>query len=145
MGAVTGCTSGRVRKSAAVKGELMASIFAPAESSSHSSHPEISCSSCPCGSVCVRWCNFLVLHLDYVEITSAIQCLQDVLTHATQAFCLGENSFCACHTADGRNYLLCHDRVVIRMSESEAQDLCARLCQSRDAIQQRFATPAQVM
>ena len=123
----------------------MASIFAPTESSSHSSHPEISCSSCPCGSVCVRWRNFLVLHMDYGDVTSAIQCLQDVLTRSSQAFCLGEDNFCACHTADGRYFLLCHDRVVIRMSETEAEDLCARLCESRRAMEQRFSNPAQVM
>jgi hypothetical protein len=123
----------------------MANLFAPAESSAHPSHPEISCSSCPCGSVCVRWRNFLVLHMDYAEVLSAIRCLEDVLAQSAQGFSLGENTFCGCRAADGRYYLLCHDRVVIRMNESEAKELRERLCESRHAMEKRTSIPTQVM
>jgi hypothetical protein len=55
------------------------------------------------------------------RLTPAVECLEDILKHPPCAFSLGEGAFCACRASDGQYYLLCQDRVVLRLSGDAAR------------------------
>lgn len=85
------------------------------------------CFFCPNGCVCLRWHRTLLLHFSRDDVSRALECLEDILKEPTGAFVLGGGPFCACRAADGFCYLLCQDRVVLRLSADDAQSLHATL------------------
>jgi hypothetical protein len=105
---------------------------------------KIRCFLCPCGSVCMQSYNF-VLHLDYADVVRALECLDGVLSKAPFGFSLSGDSFCACHSGDGSYYLLCRDRVVLRLSEDEARSLRSDFSAARNALDQNLETRLRVM
>ena len=89
---------------------------------------------CPSGCVCLRWRNTLLLHFTRGDLVRALDCLEDILKDPVYAFCLGEGPFCACHAADGQYYLLCQDRVVLRLSADDARGLLGELTSAHAAL-----------
>ena len=87
----------------------------------------IRCFACPCGCVCLRWHETLLLHFDSLELNRAVACLEDILLQPACAFSLGDGPFCACRAADGNYYLMCQEQVVLRLSEDDARNLHAEL------------------
>ena len=85
------------------------------------------CFSCPNGCICLRWCRTLLLHFGQEDLPRILECLEDILKQPSASFCLGAGCYCACRTADGFCYLVCHDRVVLRLSEEDAHSLHATL------------------
>jgi hypothetical protein len=92
------------------------------------------CFFCPSGCVCLRWRRTLLLHFTRSELTHALDCLKDVLKRPSCAFSLGEGAFCACHAADGQYYVLCQDRVVLRLSADDARGLLGELASAHAAL-----------
>jgi hypothetical protein len=108
--------------------------------------PAIRCFFCPCGCVCLRWRQGLLMHFDRGELGHALDCLGDVLQRPACGFSLGESPFCACYARDGHYYLLCRDQVVLRLSEEEARSLHSELASAyRGMEQQEVRTSGRVM
>ena len=99
------------------------------------------CSLCPNGNVCLRWRQTLLLHLGQGDLTGALQCLEDILAQPACAFFLGSGQFCACRAADDHFYLVCQDRVVLRLLEEEARHLHRVLTFARDELEKGQAPP----
>ncbi len=106
---------------------------------------KIRCLFCECGCVWLRWRRALLLHLDHADVACAHQCLNDVLQEPPCGLSLGEGAFCACHAEDGFYYLLCQERVVLRLSEDEAQTLRTELSSMRAALNNNPESPLRVM
>lgn len=94
------------------------------------------CFFCPSGCVCLRWRRTLLLHFTRSDLARALDCLEDILKHPPCAFSLGEGAFFACHAADGQYYLLCQDRVVLRLSAEDARGLAGELASAHAALGQ---------
>ena len=92
------------------------------------------CSVCPFGHVCLRWGRSVSLHLDRTELTCALECLTEVLDGTGRGFSLGPGSFCASHATDGFYYLVCRERVTLRLSENEARGLRSVLTSARNGV-----------
>ncbi|HZU33880.1 MAG TPA: hypothetical protein VFB79_22385 [Candidatus Angelobacter sp.] len=103
------------------------------------------CSLCPFGRICLRWGRAISLHLDRAEIACALECLTEVLDCSGCAFALGQGPFCASHTADGYYYLVCRERVTLRLSEDEARSLQNILSSAQNVLAQSSAMAAQIM
>jgi|GEM_PF-4886179 hypothetical protein len=103
------------------------------------------CSVCPFGHVCLRWGRSVSLHLDRAELSCALECLKEVLEKPRCGFSLGPGSFCASHAADGFYYLVCRERVTLRLSEMEARNMHTVLSSARNMIDQSQATAQQIM
>lgn len=116
-----------------------------APSLTHSPNRDIRCFRCGCGSVCLQWHQNLLLHFNYADLVRATECLEGVLSEPPFGFSLGTDSFCACHGGDGWYYLLCRDRVVLRLSEDEARSLRDELAAGRTALELDSRTPLRVM
>lgn len=84
---------------------------------------QFQCFLCPNGHVCLRWHQTLLLHFDHDDVARILECLDDILKQPSVSFCLGAGRFCACRAADGFCYLVCQDRVVLRLSNEDAQNL----------------------
>jgi len=115
------------------------------QSKSNGPEPAIRCFRCPCGCVCLRWRQALLLHFDRGDLSRALDCLGSVLDQPACCFSLGDNPFCACYARDGYYYLLCRDQVVLRLSEEEARSLHAELSMAYRATDPRAAGPLRVM
>ncbi len=113
--------------------------------SAHARGGDVRCFRCGCGCVCLQWHRSLVLHLDYGDLVRAMECLEDVLSEPPFGFSLGRDSFSACHCGDGWYYLLCRDRVVLRLSEDEARSLRGQLVAARAALEQDSTVPSRIM
>ncbi len=85
------------------------------------------CFLCPNGGVCLRWYRTLLLHFSREDVSRVLECLQDIVKEPSASFCLGAGPFCACRAADGFCYLVCQDRVVLRLSTEDAHSLHATL------------------
>jgi hypothetical protein len=105
----------------------------------------IQCFSSPCGCVCLRWRHALLLHFDRAELSSAMDCLKDVLERPSCSFCLGDAAFGASLAGDGYYYLLCKDSVVLRLSEDEARGLHAELAAVSAALDQEDSPAPMIM
>lgn len=81
------------------------------------------CFLCPNGCVCLRWHQTVLLHFGREDVSRALECLEDILRQPTTSFCLGAGPFCACRAADGFCYLVCQDRVILRLSTEDAHCL----------------------
>jgi hypothetical protein len=92
------------------------------------------CFFCPNGCVCLRWHRTLLLHFSRDDVSRALECLEDLLKQPTGAFVLGGGPFCACRAADGFCYLVCQDRVVLRLSAENARDLYSELASVRARV-----------
>lgn len=84
--------------------------------------PPFRCYRCPKGRVYLRW-RTLLLHFGREDVQQLLECLGAILEQPSASFCLGAGPFCACRAADGFCYLVCQDRVVLRLSSDEAQNL----------------------
>lgn len=89
--------------------------------------PPLQCFFCPNGCVCLRWHRTLLLHFGRDDVSRAVECLEDIRKEPTAAFVLGGGPFCGCRTADGFCYLLCRDRIVLRLSVEDVHSLHATL------------------
>lgn len=94
----------------------------------------MNCSVCACGCVWLRWQGSLLLRFGTESLEHALECLDDILRQAAPAFSLGSGSFCACYGNDGQYYLLCSDRVSLRLSRQEAEELYWNLAAARATI-----------
>jgi hypothetical protein len=103
------------------------------------------CSVCPFGHVCLRWGRSVSLHLDRAELTCALECLTEVLDGTGRGFSLGPGSFCASHATDGFYYLVCRERVTLRLSENEARGLRNVLTSARTVLDQSQTPVQQIM
>lgn len=105
------------------------------------------CSVCPFGHVCLRWGHSVSLHLDRTELACALECLAEVLDDdgSGSGFSLGPGSFCASHATDGFYYLVCRERVTLRLSENEARGLRNVLTSARNMLEQSQSRPQQIM
>jgi hypothetical protein len=116
-----------------------------ARSFSHPGGFPMQCSVCPFGHVCLRWGRSVSLHLDRTELTCALECLTEVLDGTGRGFSLGPGSFCASHATDGFYYLVCRERVTLRLSENEARGLRSVLTSARTVLDQSQTAPQQIM
>jgi hypothetical protein len=103
------------------------------------------CSVCPFGHVCLRWGRSVSLHLDRAELSCALECLTEVLDGTGRGFSLGPGSFCASHATDGFYYLVCRERVTLRLSENEARGLQNVLTSARTVLDQSHKPAQQIM
>jgi len=103
------------------------------------------CSVCPFGHVCLRWGRSVSLHLDRAELDCALECLTEVLDGSGSGFSLGPGSFCASHATDGFYYLVCRERVTLRLSENEARGLRSVLTSAQNMLDQSQSRPQQIM
>lgn len=85
------------------------------------------CLSCQNGCICLRWHRTVLLPLSTTDVGCALECLEEVLQRPSCSFWLGAESFFASHGRDGHYYLLCKDRVVLRLSADDARGLCRAL------------------
>jgi hypothetical protein len=85
------------------------------------------------------WHRTLLLHFNRDEVSRALECLEDILKQPTGAFVLGGGPFCACRAADGFCYLVCQDRVVLRLSADDAHSLHATLASAGAGLEQTEA------
>lgn len=106
------------------------------------------CSVCPFGHVCLRWGRSVSLHLDRAELACALECLTEVLDGpdgSGSGFSLGPGSFCASHATDGFYYLVCRERVTLRLSENEARGLRNVLTSAQNMLEQSQSRTQQIM
>lgn len=99
------------------------------------------CSLCPNGKVCLRWREMLLLHFGEGDLSGALQCLENILGQPSCAFSLGSETFCACRAADDHLYLVCQDRVVLRLVEEEARNLHTVLTSARAELEKSQSPP----
>jgi hypothetical protein len=92
---------------------------------------QIHCGLAAEGSICLCWRRFLTLQLNYQDVVEALACLDDLFEQPTWSFSLGGDGFCAFLAQDGFYYLLCHERIVLRLSEQEARCLRCQLASVR--------------
>lgn len=92
------------------------------------------CLLCPNGSVCLRWHQTLLLHFGREDVVRILDCLEDILKQPSASFCLGDGPYCACRAGDGFCYLVCQDRVVLRLSNEEAEGLQSTLAAFRSGL-----------
>jgi hypothetical protein len=85
------------------------------------------------------------LHLDRAELACALECLTEVLDGTSRGFSLGPGSFCASHATDGFYYLVCWERVTLRLSENEARGLRNVLTSARTVLDQSQKPVQQIM
>ena len=89
------------------------------------------CFLCPNGCVCLRWHQTLLLHFSREDVARILGCLEDIVKQPSTSFCFGEGPYCACRAGDGFCYLVCRDRVVLRLSNEEAEGLQSTLATLR--------------
>lgn len=85
------------------------------------------CFPCSNGCVCLRWHRTLLLHFGREDVPRVLECLKDLLRQPSASFYLGDGPFCACRAEDGFCYLVCQDRVVLRLSDEDAHSLHSTL------------------
>jgi hypothetical protein len=85
------------------------------------------CFLCPNGCVSLRWRRTLLLHFGSEDVPRVLECLEDLLKQPSATFYLGAGPFCACRADDGFCYLVCQDRVVLRLSDEDAHSLHSTL------------------
>lgn len=93
------------------------------------------CRVCPNGRICLRWRRTVLLHFNREDVPQILECLEDILKQPSASFCLGPSSVCACRAADGFCYLVCQDRVVLRLSDADAQSLQSTLAPFSRALE----------
>lgn len=101
------------------------------------------CFVCPRGCVCLRWHRTLLLHFGRGDVPQALECLEDVLRQPSGSPCLGAGPFCACRAADGFCYLVCQNRVVLRLSTEDAHSLHTTLASFGEGLEPSAASPQE--
>jgi hypothetical protein len=87
------------------------------------------------------------MRFDRHELARAVECVGDLLKQPADAFSLESGCFAACYKSDGCYYLLCRNRVSLRLSEQEARQLHFELASAQAALESvgGSSSPARVM